>query len=247
MKLRVALATAGLALAALPAHASEDRSNLGATFALFLDGADSGSVRWSSNGEGSKTMTIATDQPTAPLLGAVRAFLDAKAPKRRLVLSGGAVLQKANEAQLLDVRLPSYAGGPSDLALTFAVASTSTSPSLLPASDRARPSAMKLAGFRVSMGDLPTNESTRLQGLVVKNKEGAAIPDALAFDVPSKAAPAFVAWSRRPAPRDGVIDYVSSTGQTMLAVKVVGCAPSSVRIDGPVTHVLVGCARARAT
>jgi hypothetical protein len=81
----------------------------------------------------------------------------------------------------------------------------------------------------------------------VKNKEGAAVPGAFTFDVPSRDAGAFLAWTKKPAMRDGAIEYVSPTGEVVLGIKVGGCSPSSAKIDGPVTHVVVACARARSS
>ncbi len=246
MQLRAAVAFAVVALAAVaPAHA-EDRSHASGAFALALDGAESGFVRSVPGMDGGKkTLVISTEQPSAPLLGAVRAFLDGKASKKSIVLSTPAVIQKAHDARLVDVRLPSYAGGANDLALTFEVASTSSSPSLRAVSDKAKPQGLKLAGFRLSMGDLPTSEATRLDAVAVKNKEGAAVPGAFTFDVPSRDAPSYLAWTKKAAARDGSIEYVSATGEVILVVKVGGCTPASARIDGPVTHVVVQCARAR--
>ena len=234
-------------LAALPAHA-DDRGSTNGAFALVLDGAESGLVRSiPAVRDGKKAILISTEQPSAPLLGTVRAFLDGKASKKNLVLSTPAVIQKANDARLVDVRLPSYAGGANDLALTFEVASTSSSPSLRAASDKAKPAGLKLAGFRLSIGDLPTSEATRLDSVAVKNREGASVPSSFTFDVPSRDAPAYLAWAKKAAPRDGSIEYVSMAGEPILAVKIAGCTASSARIDGPVTHVVVQCTRARAT
>ena len=236
-----------VALAAIPAHA-DGRSYATGAFALSLDGAESGFVRTALGTEGAKKkLVISTEEPSAPLLGTVRAFLDGKASKKSIVLSTPAVIQKASDARLLDVRLPSYAGGPNEVALTFEVGSTSSSPSLRAASDRAKPTGSRLAGFRISMGDLPTTEATRLDAAVVKAKDGGAVPGALTFDVPSRDAPAYLAWTKKPAARDGVIEYVSATGELVLALKVGGCTPSSAKIDGPVTHVVVQCRRARAS
>lgn len=247
MQIRAAVACAVVALAALPAHA-EDRSHGAGAFALALDGADSGFVRSvPTMAGGKKALVISTEQPSGPLLGTVRAFLDGKPAKRSIVLSTTAVIQKANDARLVDVRFPSYAGGANDLALTFEVATTSSSPSLRTASDKAKPAGLKLAGFRLSMGDLPTSEATRLDSVAVRNKEGAAVPGAFTFDVPSRDAPAYLAWTKKGAARDGSIEYVSATGEPILTVKVGGCTPSSAKIDGPVTHVVVSCSRARSS
>ncbi len=246
MHIRAALA-AVVALAALPAHA-DDRSSAAGAFALSLDGAESGFVRSMPGTDGTKkTLVISTEQPSAPLLGTVRAFLDGKASKKSIVLSTSAVIQKASDARLVDVRLPSYAGGANDIALTFEVGSTSSSPSLRAVSDKAKPSGLKLAGFRLSIGDLPTSEATRLDAVAVKNKEGAAIPGAFTFDVPSRDAPLYLAWTKKPTARDGSIEYVSASGEPVLAVKLGACTPTSAKIDGPVTHVVVQCARARAS
>ena len=247
MQIRAAVACAVVALAALPAHA-DDRSHAAGAFALSLDGADSGFVRSAPSMEGGKkTLVISTEQPSGPLLGTVRAFLDGKTSKKNIVLSTPAIIQKANDARLVDVRFPSYAGGANDLALTFEVPSTSSSPSLRAASDRAKPAGLKLAGFRLSMGDLPTSEATRLDSVAVKNKEGAAVPGAFTFDVPSRDAPAWLAWTKKGGAREGSIEYVSPTGEPILMVKVGGCTPSSAKIDGPVTHVVVQCTRARSS
>ncbi|MBX3219678.1 MAG: hypothetical protein KF795_04095 [Labilithrix sp.] len=235
----VALAT----LAAIPAHAGAEPSG---QLALVLDGVESGYVRSTQGSAGTKrTLVISTAEPTAPILTAVRALLEGKTESRSLVLSTPAVIQKAKDARLVDVRLPSYAGGSSDLALTFEVGSTSTGPSLRLASDRAKPRGVELASFRMSVGDLPTSGATRLDAVTLKNKEGAALPGAFTFDVPSRDAPAYLAWAKKPAARDGAIEYVSKTGEPALAVKLSGCTPSSATIDGPVTHVVVTCVRAR--
>jgi hypothetical protein len=249
MRFRAAIACAAALFATLPAHATGNERGYATTnFMLTLDGATSGFVRSAVAGEGSKkTLTITTDAPTAPLLGAVRGFFDGKVSKTSVVLSTSAVIQKANEARLVDVRLPSYAGGANDVALTFEVPATSTSPSLRAVSDKAVPGGTKLASFRLSISDLPTNEATRLDTVAFKNKEGAAIPGAFVFDVPSVSAPAFQAWVKKPAAHSGSIEYVSTTGEAVLTVKVSSCTPSSVKIDGPVTHVVVACTRARTT
>ncbi len=233
-----------LAAISTSAHA-DDRSSPGA-FALSLDGTESGLVRSMTDGP-RKTVVISTEQPSAPLLGTVRAFLDGKASKKSIVLSTPAVIQKASDARLVDVRLPSYAGGANDLALTFEVASTSSSPSLRAVSDRAKPAGAKLAGFRLALGELPTSEATRLDSVAVKNKEGAAVPGTFTFDVPSREAPPYLAWAKKAAPREGAIEYVSSTGEAILVVKVGGCTATSAKIDGPVTHVVVQCTRARSS
>jgi hypothetical protein len=234
-----------VAFATFPAHA-EDRSYAAGHFTLIIDGTESGFVRSASGGDSAKkTLVISTDQPTPPLLRAVRTFLDGKPSKKSLVLSTPAVIQKANDARLVDVRLPSYAGGANDLALTFEVGATSSSPSLRAANDRAKPAGLKLASFRLSIGDLPTNDATRLDSVAVKAKEGSAVPGSMSFDVPSRDAPAFLGWMKKPAARDGSIEYVSSTGEVLLGMKLGSCMPSSAKIDGPVTHVSVQCARAR--
>lgn len=239
----IALLALAPGLLSLPAHASADEHG---ALALVLDGVDGGYVRATTAGDGTKRMlAIATDEPTAPLLGAVRAFLDGKTPRRSIVLSTSAVLKRANDARLVDVRLPSYAGGSGELVLGFEVGSTSTSPSLRLASDRAKPRGKRLAGFRLALSDLPTREAARLEPVVLRNEKGAVIPGALSFDVPTRDAPALVGWSKRPTPRNGALEYVSATGETVLRIDLAGCTPSSVKLDGPVTHVLVGCARAK--
>jgi len=246
------LATDVTDAAAAPFGASEG----GGTLSLRIDGADVGTVRSTTAGGGEgakKTITIQTSDPTMALLNVVKAYLDGKGPpKRSLVLSTGAVIEKANDARLVDVRFPSYAGGSNDIALVFEAPTITTSPSLRIASDRARPSTLKLTSFRLALGDLPTTEATRLDSLLVKAKEGAPVPQGLAFDVPSKDAPALLAWSKKPTAREGAIEYVGPTGETLLNVKVAGCAPngttsqgSAVKIDGPVTHVAVSCARVK--
>jgi hypothetical protein len=245
--------TAAATATGRPASASSSES--GGALALRIDGVDAGTVRATTTGDASakKTITILTTDPTPALLNVVKSFLDGKGPpKRSLVLSTGAVIEKANDAHLIDVRLPSYAGGSSDLALVFEAPTMTTSPSLRAASDRAKPATLKLASFRLSLGDLPTTEATRLDSLIVKTKEGAPIPQSLAFDVPSKDAPALLAWSKKPTPREGTIEYVSPTGELLLNVKIAGCAPTSatsqgsaVKIDGPVTHVAVACTRTK--
>lgn len=232
-------------LAAVPAHAG---GSADAALDLTLDGVDSGFVRATTiPSDGKKSVTITAAEPTRPLIGAVRMFLDGKAPKKgtSLVLSTGAVVQKVSDARLVDVRLPSYAGNANELLLTFEAASSTTSPSLRAASDRSKPVGTKLAGFRLTLADLPVNEATRLDAISIRNKEGAAIPGAFSFDVPSKDAPAFLAWSKKGASssREGTIEYVSSTGEAILTMKVTACTATSAKIDGPVTHVAVTCAR----
>lgn len=224
---------------------------------LRIDGVDVGTVRATTAGDAAtkKTLTILTSEPTPALLHVLKTFLDGKAPsKQSLVLSSTAVIERANDARLVDVRLPSYAGGSSDIALVFEAPTVTTSPSLRTASDRAKASTVRLASFRLVLGDLPTTEATRLDSLVIKTKEGSPLPQSLAFDVPSKDAPALLAWSKRPTPREGAIEYVSPTGELLLNVKIIGCTPtgatsqgSAVKIDGPVTHVAVACARTKST
>jgi hypothetical protein len=244
MNVRASVAGAVIALASLPAHA-DDRSTSG-QLALTLDGVESGFVRAISSGEGSKkTLLVATEQPSAPMLASVRAFLDGKATKQKIVLSTPAVIQKATDARLVDVRLPSYAGGTTDLVLGFEIGSLSNSPSLRTGNDRTRPRGVELAGFRLAIGDLPATDASRLDAITLKGREGAAIPGAFSFDVPSREAPAWLAWSKKAAPRDASIEYVSKMGETVLGVKLGGCVASSAKIDGPVTHVVVTCSRAR--
>jgi hypothetical protein len=255
--LLVSLATA--AAIVRPGAAAASSSESGA-LSLRIDGVEVGIVRATTTGDAAstkKTITVLTSEPTQALLNVVKSFLDSgnsksAPPKRSLVLATGAVIEKANDARLIDVRLPSYAGGSSDIALVFEAPTMTTSPSLRTASDRAKPTTLKLASFRLSLGDLPTTEATRLDSLIVKAKEGAPIPQSLAFDVPSKDAPALLAWSKKPTPREGSIEYVGPTGELLLNVKIAGCTPTSttsqgsaVKIDGPVTHVAVACTRTK--
>lgn len=246
MHVRAAFGCLAIGLLAVPAHAS-DRALSAGVFTLSLDGMESGPVRSTALTDGpTKSLVVSTEQPSLPLLGAVRTFLDGKATRRSLVLSTSAILQKASDARLVDVRLPSYAGGPNEIALTFEVGATSSSPSFRTVSDRSRPAAAKLAAFRLAMGDLPTSEARHLDSVTVKRKEGAAVPASFSFDVPSRDAPLYVGWAKKPTAREGAIEYVSATGEVVLAVKVVGCTPTAAKIDGPVTHVTVQCARAAA-
>jgi hypothetical protein len=220
-----------------------------ASVTMRLDGAECGVVRSIPAGEGARrTLTILTSEPTAPMLSLTSAFIDGKGPKKNaIVLSTDAVVQKTSDAKLVEVRLPSYAGGSTDLAMMFEAPSTSTSPSFRAANDRTKTTGKKLAGFRLSVGDLPTNDATRLDALVLKAKDGAFVPQAFAFDVPSKDAPAFLAWSKKPRMLDTSIEYVGSLGETVFGVKLAACTSASpAKIDGPVTHVTVACARTRA-
>lgn len=244
MHVRAAFACIAVGLVAIPAHAGE-RSLAAGTFALSLDGMDSGFVHSTIGTDGArKTLVLSTEQPSAPVLAVVRSFLDGRATKRSIVLSTPALIQKATDARLVDVRFPSYAGGTADIALTFEVGATSSSPSLRTVSDRVKPSTAKLTSFRVAMGDLPTNDATQLDAVAVQRREGAAVPARFTFDVPSRSAPLFVGWAKKPTVREGAIEYVSSAGEAVLAMKVAGCTPVTAKIDGPVTHVTVQCSRA---
>lgn len=244
MHVRAAFACIAVGLVAIPAHAGE-RSLAAGTFALSLDGMDSGFVHSTIGTDGARKMLVlSTEQPSAPVLAVVHAFLDGKATKRSVVLSTPALIQKASDARLVDVRFPSYAGGTTDIALTFEVGATSSSPSLRTVNDRAKPSTAKLASFRLAMGDFPTNEATQLDTVVVQKREGAAVPARFTFDVPSRSAPLYVGWAKKPTVREGAIEYVSVSGEPVLAVKVAGCTPLAAKIDGPVTHVTVQCTRA---
>lgn len=241
MHVRAAVACMLIGLVTLPAHAGTLTSG---AFALSLDGAESGTVNSVVTTDGNKkTLTLSTEQPSPPMLATVRAFLAGKPTKKSIVLSTPALVQRAADARLVDVRFPSYAGGTSALALTFEASAMSSGPSFRTVSDRARPAAAKISGFRLSMSDLPTSEATRLESLAVATKEGGVIPTALSFDVPSRDAPRYHAWTKKPAAREGTVEYVSATGEVVLALKFVGCTPRSAPIDGPVTHVTVQCTR----
>lgn len=239
MHVRSAVAFMIIGLATLPARAGDG------AFALSLDGAESGTVSSVVTTSGNKkSLTLTTEQPSAPLLATVHAFLDGTMKKSNIVLSTPALVQKATDARLVDVRLPSYAGGASGLALTFEVGAMSSGPSLRAINGKTKPAAARISGFRLSMGDLPTSEASRLDSLAVAKKEGAIVPTSLSFDVPSRDAPRYLAWTKKPAAREGAVEYVSATGEVMLALKVGGCTAQSARIDGPVTHVTVQCLRA---
>lgn len=224
-----------------------DDTNRASGVMMRLDGVEGGQVRATFMGEGStRTITIATNEPVAPVLALVRAFLDGKGPKSSaLVLSTDAVVQKASGAHLTSVRLPGFAGGSNDVALTFDVPQLSTTASLRVATDRARTTGRRMTAFRLTVGDLPSNEATRLDALVLKAKDGGLLPQVTTFDIPSKDSPPFLGWLKRGRALDASIEYVGALGETAFGVKLTSCTASSVRVDGPVTHVALACARAR--
>lgn len=244
-----ALGTGLFALSAPRADAGETRTFVGGSFLVTVGGVKCGYLRSSAGEEttkGRQTLTVTATEITPALAGLVGAFVDGKVPAKELTLSSGAVLHKANEARLASVRLPAVGAAAPDLAFTFETTPFKTSPLLKLASDEAKPPTAKVDGFRVALGDMPSKGATRIEAIVLEARDGAAVPGRVAFDVPSSDAPAFAGWAKaKSPPREGAVEYTSKDGAVVLRVRLERCAPSSVSPDGPITHVVLTCARAR--
>ncbi|MBS2018656.1 MAG: hypothetical protein JST00_37665 [Deltaproteobacteria bacterium] len=242
--LLLALSVSGLAAA-----------DTGGTFLLSMGELQVGTVRATLSPEQAKpaapNLVMSTTEVTPGVIVIVDGFVGGRALTTNLRLSTGAVVKKADRAKLTSVKLPSMgAGGAPELELGFLAPSVTTSPVLsLKQASAKTPAGSRIESFRVDVAGMPPIVASKLDAIVLVQKEAAGVTPSsdVALEVAAGGATPFVAWSKKPTPRTTGVEYVGPDGSALVKVKLESCAPSSVTPLGAsgTTRVVLRCATAK--